>query len=156
MDFDFINLGFGGGAKGEAAMAEYIASLDMSLFVMDYDHNAPNVEHLQATHQPFFRIVREKRPDLPILLLSRPKFYLTEEEKARRAAVETTYQAAKAQGDTKVFFVPGDQLIDPVLKDDATVDGTHPTDAGFLSMANALEDLVRACLGGKKVREQFT
>ena len=49
LDVDTICLGFSGQAMGEANMAKYIASLDLSAFVMDYDHNAPNIEHLKKT-----------------------------------------------------------------------------------------------------------
>ncbi len=59
LNTDFINLGFSGSAKGEPELAEYIAGLDMSVLVMDYDYNAPNVEHLQNTHLPFYEIVRK-------------------------------------------------------------------------------------------------
>ena len=45
LDANYINLGFGGLCKGEPQMAEYISGLDMSIFVMDYDHNAPKAEH---------------------------------------------------------------------------------------------------------------
>jgi hypothetical protein len=61
LDMDYHNLGFGGSAKGEREMAEYIATLDMSVFVMDYDYNAPNPEHLEATHYPFYKIIRDKK-----------------------------------------------------------------------------------------------
>ena len=48
LNCDYVNLGFSGNAKGEPAIAEYIAGLEMSVFVYDYDHNAPNPEHLAA------------------------------------------------------------------------------------------------------------
>ncbi|MBR2024866.1 MAG: hypothetical protein IKA02_03540, partial [Clostridia bacterium] len=43
LDTDYINLGFSGNAKGEIPMAEYINTLDFSILVYDYDHNAPTV-----------------------------------------------------------------------------------------------------------------
>ena len=49
-NIDFINLGFSGNAKGEACMVDYLASIDCSLFVCDYDHNAPDAEYLKNTH----------------------------------------------------------------------------------------------------------
>ena len=42
LDAAQINLGFSGNAKGKEIIARYIASLDMSLFVYDYDYNAPS------------------------------------------------------------------------------------------------------------------
>lgn len=71
-DTDYINLGFSGNARAEDAIAEYISNLDMSIFVYDYDHNAPTVEHLQKTHKPMFDKIRAKHPDLPIIMLTRP------------------------------------------------------------------------------------
>lgn len=77
---DHINLGFSGSAKGEKEIAEYISTLDMSVFVYDYDCNSPTVEHLQETHEPMFQKIRLAHPDLPIVMLSRPFYYLKEEE----------------------------------------------------------------------------
>ena len=71
LNIDFVNLGFSGNAKGEPAMAEYIAKLPMSVFVMDYDHNAPSAEHLKNTHYAFYKIIRDARPSLPIVLMSK-------------------------------------------------------------------------------------
>ena len=65
LDTDYINLGFSGNAKGEDAIAEYIKNLDMSVFVYDYDHNAPDTEHLKNTHEKMFKTVREANPTLP-------------------------------------------------------------------------------------------
>ena len=89
--YDYVNLGFSGNAKAEDEMIEYIKNLDMSLFVYDYDHNAPSVEHLNNTHEKMFKAIREKHPLLPIIIMSRPKYYLTDEEKIRRNIIETTY-----------------------------------------------------------------
>ena len=40
----------------------------MSIFVCDYDHNAPNVEHLAKTHFPFYEIIRAKNPETVSLI----------------------------------------------------------------------------------------
>ena len=70
---DHINLGFSGSAKGERKMAEYIASLDMLAFVYDYDYNANAIELLSETHRPFFETVRAAHPEIPIVIVSRPR-----------------------------------------------------------------------------------
>ena len=136
---DFHNLGFGGSARGEAVMAEYIAGMEMSAFVLDYDHNAPTVEHLERTHEPFFNTVREKHPDIPIVMLSRPYDLNTDGLKKRYEVVKKTYENAKARGDENVYLICGYKLFEG-MNSDFTVDAIHPNDLGFLRMATAVGD----------------
>lgn len=146
LDCNFINLGFSGNAKGEPAMASYLTDLDMLIFVLDYDHNAPNSKHLERTHEPLYRAIREKHPALPILMMSRPKYYLSQEEQTRQRIVESTYRHALESGDRNVYFFPGNELITKEAQNIATVDSGHPNDYGFSCMACALKDLLEKLL----------
>ena len=148
LDASFLNLGFSGSARGEESIARYIAGLDMSLFVMDYDHNAPDAAHLEATHERFFRIVREAQPDLPIALISKPDFDIDPERNAaRRAVIRRTYEHALAAGDARVRFIDGETLFGTTERRDCLVDGTHPNDLGFRRMADAITPVLRELLG---------
>lgn len=142
LDFDYLNLGFSGSARAEDVIADYIAGLDMSIFVYDYDHNAPNTEHLSATHEKMFKKIRAAHPELPVVMLTRPKFHLDGDESERLAIVKRTYDNAVAAGDKNVYFIPGTELISEDFREVATVDNCHPNDAGFLSMALALKPLL--------------
>ena len=113
-------------------MAAYLATLPMSAFVCGYDHNAPTLTHLERTHLPLVRAVRESHPYIPILLFGRPKAVLSEEEQARRAVIETTCAAVNG------VFIPNEALIPPEISPWATVDGVHPNDLGFYHMAKAV------------------
>ena len=147
LDASFLNLGFSGSARGEENIARYIAGLDMSLFVMDYDHNAPDAAHLEATHERFFRIVREAQPDLPIALISKPDFDIDPEgNAARRAVIRRTYEHALAAGDARVRFIDGETLFGTTERRDCLVDGTHPNDLGFRRMADAITPVLRELL----------
>lgn len=139
LDRDFLCLGFSGNAKAEDAMAEYIKDLDMSVFVYDYDHNAPTLEHLQNTHERMFRTIRQAQPNLPILILPRPRYTLLEEEKERFAIIEQTYRNALAAGDENVYLIDGPTLM-ALCGDEGTIEGCHPNDFGFASMAKAIGD----------------
>ncbi len=141
-DFDYINLGFSGNAKGEDEMIDYIAGLDMSMFVMDYDHNAPSVEDLDKTHEKMFLAIRKAHPDMPIIIMPRPKYYLNPDDERRREIVEKTYRNAKARGDEHVYYISGRKLME-IVKDNGTVDNCHPTDSGFFSMACAIAEVMR-------------
>ena len=135
---DYINLGFSGSARGEDEIAEYIAGLEMSAFVYDYDHNAPTAEHLRSTHARMFGIIRDKNPKLPVIMLSRPHSRLTTEEKTRRDIIMQTYINARAAGDENVYFIDGGGIFNIFGGDSGSVDGCHPNDLGFMCMAHAL------------------
>ena len=139
LDCDYVNLGFSGSARGEQPMAEYIAGLPMSVFVCDYDHNAPSPEHLAATHGPLYRAVRARHPETPILFVTMPDVHMHEENAAaRRAVVRATYEKAVAEGDARVAFIDGAGLFEGPLGTDCTVDGCHPNDLGFYRMAQVI------------------
>lgn len=144
-DCDYINLGFSGNAKAEDTMIEYIKGLDMSIFVYDYDHNAPTYEHLMATHKKMFKAIREAQPELPILILPRPKYYLNAEEERRAKLIEQTYLDAKNAGDQNVYYITGRKLME-IVGDNGTVDNCHPTDSGFFSMAQAIGEVFEKIL----------
>ena len=144
---DYINLGFAGNAKGEAAMAEYIASLDMSVFVMDYDHNAPTVEHLENTHERFFKIVREKNPNLPIIMITKSNvLFNLPSDAMRKAVVFKTYLNAKKSGDENVYFIDGSTFLLSEYADTHIVDQCHPSDTGFLRFAEVIGSVVKSVI----------
>lgn len=137
-NYDFVNLGFSGSAFGEALIAEYISGLSMSAFVYDYDHNSPTVEHLEKTHEPMFKIIRENNPDLPIIMLTSfsNNFFLKDADK-RRKIIYKTYSKAKKHGDKNVYFIDGTRFFKE-CENSATVEGTHPNDIGFYYMARLI------------------
>ena len=141
LDVNYINLGFSGNAKGESVFAEYIKCLDMSAFVYDYDYNAPSAEHLADTHKNFYSIIRKANPTLPIVIMSRPKFTLSDNEKLRLDIIKKTYEEARADGDKNIYFIDGATLM-ALARDEGTVDGCHPNDFGFASMAKAVGDVL--------------
>ncbi len=148
-DAPVVNLGFSGNAKGEPEMARLIAGLPMSCFVLDYDYNAPTVEHLQNTHYAFYDIIRRAQPDLPILMLSRPNVCAEIPEYIeRRRIVSSTYQQALQSGDQNIYFLDGESFFLGTERWDCTVDGVHPTDLGFWRMADRIASVLDPILNG--------
>ena len=150
LDVDYYNFGFSGNCKGEPEMAEYFNTLDFSIFVLDYDYNAPTVEHLRATHEPFYRAIREKNPKTPIIMLTRPRPWLNEDEVQRRDVVKQTYENALESGDKNVYFIEGTEFFDGF--DDSElcfIDTCHPNDLGFYKMAQKIEPLICSLLEEK-------
>lgn len=139
-DCDIYNLGYSGNAKGEPEIAEFIAEMHPEVFVYDYDHNAPTPEHLEATHKPFFDIIRAKNPNMPVIFMTRPMEEAIGKEQCdrRRAIVYATYKAALEAGDKNVYFINGTEMFPAEMKAFCTVDNSHPNDLGFMYMAKAV------------------
>ncbi len=145
-----INLGFSGNGKMELELAELLSELDAALYVVDCAPNM-NPEMLTERVEPFVKALRQARPDTPIVLVENVVYQNAWFNKARHegyteknAALRKAYENLRAEGVPHLSLVPCDEL----LGDDGegTVDGVHPTDLGFMRMADALEPPIRAAL----------
>ena len=141
-DTNYINLGFSGSCRGEQSICDYVPTLDMSIFVLDYDHNAPTPEHLENTHEHLFLEFRKVQPDTPVIIMSmtdipRPAGADTNIYR-RRDIVKRTYENAVTAGDKNVYFIDGQEVFKIAGGEDCTVDGCHPNDLGFWCMSRAL------------------
>jgi hypothetical protein len=143
LDLPVINLGFSGSGRMEPALAEFMAQLDPSVYVLDC---LPNMSAAELTErvEPFVRILRQAHPDTPILLVEDRTYanaFILPGTRARndtsRAAHKAAYERLLAAGVTGLHYLAGEDL----LGDDGegTVDGSHPTDLGFLRQAAAME-----------------
>lgn len=135
---DFINLGFSGRAKAEKEMVAYLGGVDCSLFVCDYDHNAPSVEYLKETHYSLYEAYRKARPHTPMLFISRPDMMRYADGQARKNVIYSTYLKAKRAGDNNVYFLSGKSFYGNKACWNFAVDGCHPTDYGFAMMADKI------------------
>ena len=64
---------------------------------------------------------------------------------ARRAIIMRSYLKALENGDKNVYFIDGPTLVQ-YAKNDCSVDGTHPNDLGFYSMATVLLEQLKKIL----------
>ena len=150
LNIDHINLGFSGNGKAEPVIVDYMKNLKMSVFVSDYDHNAPNAEYLEKTHYAMYRAIRDANPTLPYIMLSKPDFDLEPIPiaAARRRVVQETYRRARAEGDKRVYYIDGEGIYRGPDRDSCSVDGAHPNDIGFMKMADAIECMLKRALRG--------
>ncbi len=139
---DFTNLGFSGGAKGEETIATYMSTLSMCAFVSDYDANAPDAEHLRNTHYRLYEIIREKHPDIPYFMVTRPAFYFGNARPEHRDIIMTHYLKACDAGDRNVYFIDGSTFFVADDGNDCTTDLSHPNDIGFYRMAEKIGHVI--------------
>ena len=150
LNLDYRNLGFSGMAKGEPVLAEWMATLSTGIFVCDYDHNAPTVEHLNATHYALYETVRAKNPELPYIMITRPNYWTVLKEREntlrRRDVIMTSYLKARANGDKNIYFIDGMSFNIAPHQYEMYVDAVHPNDTGFVRMADGIGTVIRQIL----------
>lgn len=146
-DCPTINLGFSGSALCEPEVANLLAELDPSAYVLD---PLPNMKPESVSERMSAMIVtlREKHPKTPIVLVEHIDVGSAQVLPARRAgysksnaALREIFEQRVRAGDRKLFYVRGDKLLG--TDGQGTVDGVHPTDLGFMRMADAIEPVLK-------------
>lgn len=134
---EVVNLGFSGNAFLDPAMAHLMAGCDASAYVLDTLPNCTSAR-LKERLEAFYRILREKRPDTPILFVESPMFpasrfstevfaTLTEKNRVYREIYDRL-----ALSDPNIYYMEADKVLS---NPEATVDNYHYTDTGFADFA---------------------
>ncbi|RMF43801.1 MAG: hypothetical protein D6753_04205 [Planctomycetota bacterium] len=150
LEYPVVNLGFSGNGRMEIEVGRLMAELDASAYVIDCLPNLTADQVAERT-EPLVRVLRQARPDVPILLVEdrtyADAFLVTgkrERNESSRRALRSAYQRLQAAGVSGLHYLEGEGL----LGDDgeATVDSSHPTDLGFFRQAAAFEPPLRRML----------
>lgn len=142
-----INLGFSGNGKLEPEVAQLLAEIDAAVYVIDCLPNCTAAEVSERT-APLVAILRKARPTTPIVLVEDRTYadaFLVEGRAERnrtsRAALRAEYEKLVAAGVPQLHYLRGETLLGADGED--TVDGSHPTDLGFVRQADAMEKVLR-------------
>ncbi len=154
LDMQFVNLGFSGNGRGEPALAYLINEIpDTRMIVLDYEANAGL--SIKETLGPFVGVLRDKHPDIPILIMSKIRYAYNQEgnESYEKWMELRDFQAElvakrKEAGDKYIYFLDGSTVLGEDY-DECTVDGVHPNDLGSFRIAEALEPVIEGMLTSK-------
>jgi len=147
LDRQTINLGFSGNGRLDLEVAEAMADLDASCFVIDCLPNC-TPELMRENYIRFFQILRDKNPQVPILLVENLHYShmafstsVNETVNAKNTLLQEIYRELKKKGDRRVYYLKADNLIGNDLE--PSVDGVHLTDLGFLRLAQNMYPVIR-------------
>jgi hypothetical protein len=147
---EFINLGFSGNGKLDYEIAEVMAAVDASLYILDFVPNT-TVEEMEARLTRFYSILRERRPATPMLFVENPLFppmhfdgRMANDVNRKNETLRRMVHELRLMGDEQVSLLSSQHM----LGDDgeATVDGIHFTDLGFMRYAELLHPVIRGYL----------
>jgi lysophospholipase L1-like esterase len=150
LGFEAINLGFSGNARAEEEVAHLLGELSPAIFVLD---PLPNMQPGDVVERVGYMVrhLRETHPGIPIVLVENIQYpsgkYIAEQRSAVDAKNRNLRELVYLLTEDVVpliYTIPADRL----LGDDGldTVDGIHPTDVGFMRMADGMEPLLRRLL----------
>jgi lysophospholipase L1-like esterase len=141
-----INLGFSGNGKMELEVAELLAEIDAAVYVIDCLPNCTAAEVTERT-APLVAILRKAHATTPIVLVEDRTYadaFLVADRQHRntssRAALKAEFEKLFAAGDEHLHYLRGETLLGADGED--TVDGSHPTDLGFVRQADAMEKIL--------------
>lgn len=135
-----INLGFSGNGKMEPELAGLLAELDPAVYVLDCLPNM-DADEIKERVEPFVKTLRAAHPLTPIVLVEdrtlqdsfliagRMEYYHLKD----RAALKAAYEHLQKTGIKNLHYIPGDHLFGD--DGEGSVDGSHPTDLGFMRQA---------------------
>jgi lysophospholipase L1-like esterase len=150
LERETINLGFSGNGRMEIEVARLLAEIDAAVFVIDC---LGNIEAAQITErtEPLVRTLREAHPRVPIVLVDNvPYTSMTFDRTsaarfaASNAAQKAAFDRLTAAGVRGLHHVPSARLYGD--DGEATVDGGHASDLGFLRYAEGLLPVLRRVL----------
>lgn len=142
LDRPAINLGFSGNGKCHPEVADLLAELDPCAYVLD---PLPNLqeEQIEENCERFIRTLRDARPATPIVMIENITYQQAEFVPMRKQRSTTSNTAWRkvhddliASGMKNLIYVEGADLLGH--DGDATVDGTHFTDLGYMRFAETL------------------
>ena len=142
LNLEIINLGFSENGQLDYEIAELMEKCDASLYILDFMPNV-SVAQIHEKTEKFYRILRDKQPDTPIMFIEEPifphtKYDLNIQSKVHQLnrALHEVFDNLKAKGERNIFLIPSTGMIE--TNSEATVDGIHFTDLGFMRYARYL------------------
>lgn len=145
---EVINLGFSGNGQLDYEIAELMSTRkDASMFILDFIPNVNENQLIEKTRK-FFDILRVANPEKPILFVETiifpHSFYdkkVLENITEKNRLLREEFEKIKQEGDRNVYYLTHDNLIG--TDGEATVDGIHLTDLGFLRIAESLHHSIQ-------------
>ena len=145
LDVPVVNLGFSGSGKMEFEMADLLAKIDASCYVLDCVWNM-DLSLMKANYERLLRRLRELRPGVPVVMAEWCDVgHADRSRDLRDKYMRDLHAKLLAEGWTGLVYLPASALYGD--DGEGTVDGVHANDHGMRALADAYGAAVREALG---------
>jgi lysophospholipase L1-like esterase len=153
---EVINLGFSGNGRMDESIGALMMRIDAGAFIIDCLGNCTQelIDHLGYQ---FVCNMLKTKPDTPIYMVEHPltpamTFSAKEEETIhnKNRSWHDIYKQLRNEGHQNLYYVAADTLTGEDAE--ATVDGIHLTDLGFLRMAELLTGIIKGTSKNSKIK----
>jgi len=147
LDIPHINLGFSGNGKCEHEVADLLAELDPSVYVID---PLPNMaeDTVDGNIRYLLKTLRAAHPNTPVILVEsvvyQYAFIHGGARNPKNVILEKVYKDSAKDWGGKLYYIKADKLLGS--DGEATVDGVHPTDLGFVRMAGVISPVIEKAM----------
>ncbi|WP_017259348.1 SGNH/GDSL hydrolase family protein [Pedobacter arcticus] len=150
MGLEVINLGFSGSGKMEFDMAKTLAKIPAAVYVLDCVPN-PSPQQIKERSYVFIKYLRIQKPQTPIIMIEsvyRETAYWNSKTKSmveqQNQEFRNTFDKLHAENPKGIYYIKSAKLMG--TDHEATVDGTHLTDLGFMRISETVMKYLKKAL----------
>lgn len=150
MGLEIFNLGFSGSGKMEFDIAKTLAKIPASVYVLDCVPN-PSPQQIKERSYLFIKYLRSQKPKIPIIMVESVYRETAHWNNKTKSMVEQqnqefkkTFDKLHAENPKDIYYIKSKELMG--TDHEATVDGTHLTDLGFMRISATIIKYLKKAL----------
>ncbi|HNR41573.1 MAG TPA: SGNH/GDSL hydrolase family protein [Bacteroidales bacterium] len=142
LGIECMNFGFSGNGRMEKPVVDLIAGIDALFYVIECSENM-TPEEIKANSGPLLEIIRQKHPITPVLFVNNANYEISSLSEsamkyiiAKNKMFREVFMDLIEAGNKNIYLIDKEKSLGH--DHEATVDGEHLTDLGFMRYAEFL------------------
>lgn len=147
LDLECINFGFSGNGRMEKPVVDLIAGIDALFYVIECSENM-TPEEINENSAPLLSVIRQQHPHTPVVFVNNMTYENSSLDEmsmkgiiAKNEMIGNVFRKLTEAGNKNLYFIDKSRSLGH--DHEATVDGVHLTDLGFMRYADFLSGKFR-------------
>ncbi len=147
LGLECMNFGFSGNGRMEKPVVDLIAAIDALFYVIECSENM-TPEEINENSAPLLSVIRQQHPHTPVVFVNNMTYENSSLDEmsmkgiiAKNEMIGNVFRKLTEAGNKNLYFIDKSRSLG--LDHEATVDGVHLTDLGFMRYADFLSGKFR-------------